>query len=449
MAFEITIPETITVHLGPPSSKGRNIKVPFIDYIKNVASSEIYPTWPENSIRANVLAQISFALNRIYTEHYRTRGYNFDITNSPRFDQAFVNGRNIFDTVSVIVDETFNDYVVREGEFIPLFTQYCSGKLVTCDGLSQWGTVDLADKGLSPLEILQTYYGKDIKIVEDAPIQNVEETYKGTPLKLGDSGAQVAIMQNALNRISKNYPNIKQIPVESIGYFGVSTQNAVKEFQKTFNLTQDGIVGKATWYKIVYVLIAVKKLAELDSEGIIYKDVSSLLNDTIEIGAKGIVPQTIQYYISVIALFNDKVQSGDVDGIFGPDTKESVESFQEAYNLPITGIVDRVTSDKLEEVYKTFMDQIPEDVTNKYFKKFPGRQKIIGTKNDNVLLMQQYLNMIAKVYKTIPVVDETGFFGEKTARAVSAYQEQFGIPVTGGIGPITWYSIIDTVDNIA
>ncbi|MBQ5649615.1 MAG: spore cortex-lytic protein, partial [Clostridia bacterium] len=183
----VTVPETITVHLGRPTANAQNVTVPFADYIKNVASSEIYPTWPENAIRANVLAQISYALNRVYTEYYRSRGYEFDITNSTAFDQSYVPNRDIFENVSRIVDDVFNDYIVRQGQVQPLFAQYCDGREVSCSGLSQWGTVTLANNGLSPYEILQSYYGNDINIIFDAPIGNAEESYPGIPLRLGSA----------------------------------------------------------------------------------------------------------------------------------------------------------------------------------------------------------------------------------------------------------------------
>ena len=164
------IPENITVHLGPPDSDADNVTLSFLDYIKNVASSEIYPTWPENALRANIYAQISFALNRIYTEWYPSQGYDFDITNSTAFDQAFVPNRDIYDNISRLVDSLFNSYVRRQGSIEPYFTQYCNGTTVTCEGLSQWGTVPLAEQGLIPYEILQNYYGDDIDIVQNAPV---------------------------------------------------------------------------------------------------------------------------------------------------------------------------------------------------------------------------------------------------------------------------------------
>ena len=191
------IPERITVHLGRPEESARNVEVPFSDYIKNVASSEIYPTWPENAIRANIYAQISYALNRVYTEWYRSRGYDFDITNSTQYDQAYVPERNIFENISQIVDEIFNNYVRRQGSVEPYFTQYCNGTTSTCAGLSQWGTVELANQGYLPYEILRYYYGDDIDIVRNAPVQNVEESYPASR-----SGAACAATTSASCRES-------------------------------------------------------------------------------------------------------------------------------------------------------------------------------------------------------------------------------------------------------
>ena len=177
---DVRIPDYITVHLGnPDDTAAPNLRVPFIDYIKNVASSEIYPTWPESALRANIYAQVTYALNRIYTEWYRSRGYDFDITSSTRYDQKYIQDREIFEPVSQIVDNLFNDYLVRQGFVQPLFAQYCNGTTSTCDGLSQWGTVDLAEDGLTPYEILQYYYGDDINIVFNAPTSQNLPSYRG------------------------------------------------------------------------------------------------------------------------------------------------------------------------------------------------------------------------------------------------------------------------------
>ena len=280
------IPENITVHLGPASSAAPNVTVPFSEYIKNVASSEIYPTWPESAIRANILAQISFALNRIYTEYYRSRGYDFDITNSTAQDQSYIEGRDIFENISQIVDEIFSTYIARQGNVEPLFATYCDGVEVRCSGLSQWGSVSLAKRGLTPYEILQNYYGNNINLIDDAEIGGVEESYPGRTLQLGSAGDEVRFIQERLNRISKNYPNIPNIS-NPIGRFNTETENAVKAFQQTFDLTPDGIVGRATWYKILRVYTAVKRLADIDSEGLTLEDVTRYFDDTLALGSTG------------------------------------------------------------------------------------------------------------------------------------------------------------------
>ena len=205
------VPQNITVHLGPPDANAPNVTVPFIDYVKNVASSEIYPTWEESALRANILAIVSFALNRVYTEFYRSRGYDFDITSSTAYDQAFVNGRSYFASVSRIADELFNDYLRRPGFVEPLAAKFCNGTTVTCEGLSQWGSQNLAKQGYDSTRILRTYYG-NVEIVPNAPIRGITSSYPGTPLRRGSTGPGVVIVQVELNRIAQNYPAIPKIP---------------------------------------------------------------------------------------------------------------------------------------------------------------------------------------------------------------------------------------------
>ena len=260
------IPETITVHLGLPNTAAENVTVSFPDYVKNVASSEIYPTWDESALRANILAIMSYALNRVYTEFYRSRGYDFDITNTTARDQAFVNGRSYLENISRLVDEMIGSYIRRTGTVEPLAAKFCNGTTSTCDGLSQWGSEALAQEGLDSVEILRFYYGDDIEIVTNAPMAGITESYPGTPLRVGSRGPDVTVVQTSLNRIGQNYPAIPKVsPVD--GIFGPQTEAAVKAFQQIFSLDPDGIVGRASWYQIVRVYVAVLKLAELQSEG--------------------------------------------------------------------------------------------------------------------------------------------------------------------------------------
>ena len=284
----VSIPETITVHLGAPSSNAQNITVPFADYIKNVASSEIYPTWPEQAIRANVYAQMSYVLNRVFTEWYRAQGYDFDITNSTRYDQSFVPGRDIFENISTIVDDMIGTYLTRGDSIEPLFTQYCNGTTVTCPGgLSQWGTVPLAEQGLSAEQILQSFYGNDINFVTGAPLSpNLGGSFPGVTLRLGDFSEDVRTVQTRLNRISTNFPNIPKIyPTD--GVFNADTERAVRAFQRQFNLTEDGLVGPATWYRIAFIYNNVKRLSELNSEGLTLSEISRQYPERLTEGMSG------------------------------------------------------------------------------------------------------------------------------------------------------------------
>lgn len=260
---EVVVPEFIIVHAGSPNNNNAsNYTVTYRDYIKNVASSEIYPTWPTETIRANVIAIISFTLNRVYTEWYRNKGKNFTITNSTAFDHAFFFGRDIFDTISEQVDQIFDIYCKRPGVEQPLLTQYCDGAKVSCPNwMTQWGSKSLGDEGLSYDEILRFYYGEDLTFPNAPVVAGVPESYPGTPLRLGDSGPAVRTIQEQLNRISNNYPLIPK--VRTSGNFDEATQESVRTFQNIFHLTPDGIVGRDTWYKISEIYVAVSRIAEL------------------------------------------------------------------------------------------------------------------------------------------------------------------------------------------
>lgn len=255
------IPEFIVVHSGVPSdASAANYYVPFKDYISNVASCEIYSTWPYDCIKANVLAILSFTLNRVYTEWYRSRGYDFTITNSTAYDQAFEYGRNIFTQIADVVDEIFTYFITRPGIRQPLFTQYCDGRRVSCPGwLSQWGSMYLADDGYDYMSILRNFYGQDIYLDQAIRVEGVPLSFPGTPLNVGSTGADVRTIQEQLNAISNNYPLIPKLAVD--GVFGERTAEAVKVFQSIFNMPQSGIVDYATWYEISRIYVAVMHLA--------------------------------------------------------------------------------------------------------------------------------------------------------------------------------------------
>jgi len=365
------VPQYITVHLGPPGSDRENVTVSFPDYVKNVASSEIYPTWDESALRANILAIVSFALNRVYTEFYRSRGYDYDITNSTAYDQYFVKGRSFFDNISRLVDELFNDYLRRPGFVEPLAAKFCNGTTAICEGLSQWGSENLAQQGYNSVEILRSYYG-DVEIVNNAPVQGYTSSYPGTPLRRGTTGPSVVSVQASLNRISQSYPAIPKIPVVD-GIFGVRTENAVRKFQDVFNLTPDGVVGPSTWYALVRLYTAVTRLAELRSQGQKYYVNSWAYNNPIRPGNRGIKVEHLQYMLSVLSAYIPEIPPLTVDGIFGDATRNAVVSAQRRFGLPQTGIVDAATWD---EIYDQFAGI--ENTTLRDPQDFPYTQAIIN-----------------------------------------------------------------------
>ena len=359
------VPQRITVHLGPPSSNGENVTVSFSDYVKNVASSEIYPTWDESALRANILAITSFALNRVYTEFYRSRGYDFDITSSTAYDQAFVKGRSFFENISRLVDELFNDYLRRPGFVEPLAAKFCNGTTVTCEGLSQWGSQNLAQQGYNSTQILRSYYG-DVETVLNAPIRGITASYPGTPLRVGSTGPNVVVLQVSLNRIAQNYPAIPKIPAVD-GIFGPRTEASVRALQQIFGLTPDGIVGPATWYEIVRLYTGVNSLSELRSQGQQFYAVNWSAPNALQAGDTGDKVRHLQYMLSVLSAYIAEIPPVNVDGIFGPATRAAVLAAQRRFGLPETGVVGETTWD---EIYDQFSGI--ENTTLRSAERFPG-----------------------------------------------------------------------------
>lgn len=443
MAIPI-IPNTIRVHLGSPRSQAENVTVSFSDYIKNVASSEIYSTWPEEALKANILAQVSFALNRIYTEWYPSMGYDFDITSDTNFDQKFIKGRNIYENISRIVDGLFNDYIRKKGTINPFFAQYCNGTTVTCDGLSQWGTVPLARQGLSAFEILKSFYGDDIELVVNAPVEDNLPSYPGVPLSSDSLDENVRRMQLYLNRISANYPSIPKISTIN-GLFDENTENAVRVFQRIFDLEVDGIIGKATWYRIVYIYSAVTRLAELTGEGIGYENLPKRFEGDLSEGDSAGQVVTLQYFLTLLSFFNQQIPAPGIDGIYGSDTKASVTAFQRYAGLEPTGAVDKLTWDNIYGAYKGTIDyleerQLIEQVTP---RPYPGVVLRRGDTGPSVLVFKTYLNYIASYFFGLAQGTENAVFDTRTQNAVRQFQQIFSLPVTGQVNEATWNAIAD------
>ena len=365
------IPESITVHLGAPDASAANVRVPFVDYVKNVASSEIYPTWDESALTANILAIISFALNRVYTEFYRSRGYDFDITSSTAIDQKFINGRCYFDSVSRITDRIFSDYLRRIGFIEPLAAKFCNGTTVTCEGLSQWGSQNLAQQGLNSVQILRYYYGNNIEIVNNAPVRGYTPSYPGTPLRVGSRGPSVVQAQVMLNRVGENYPAIPRVATD--GIFGELTEAAVRRFQEIFDLTPDGIIGEATWYQLVRLYVGVTNLAELESQGQTFYAINWQAPNNLQSGSRGQKVSQLQYMLNVMAEYVPSIPPVGVDGIFGPRTQEAVCAFQRFAGLPEDGIVGPQTWNAL---YSRAITLIKEPAIS--LSKYPGETISLG-----------------------------------------------------------------------
>ena len=442
------VPTEITVHIGSPEEAGKTITVPFPEYIKNVASNEIYPSWPADAIKANILAQISFALNRVYNEWYPSLGYNFDITSSPAYDQTFKEDSQFFENISQIVDDIFNNYIVKGDQVQPLFAAYCDGINTTCDGLSQWGSVELARQGLSPTEILKRYYGNDIRIIYNAPVSPNIPSYPGFPFRLGSAGNYVRQLKVQLNRISNSYPAIPKIEDENI-FFTTDMEESVKAFQEIFDLPVTGTVDKATWYEVKYLYNAVKKVANLASEGISIEEVQFPYGETLQLGDTGPYIRPLNYLLNFLSYLDTDIPKLNLSGEeFTEDTKEMVIAFQTSNNIEADGIVDKNTWNALLTSYNQTKELIPEEYLYYEDKLYPGIFLSLGMTGDDILNLQNFLYIICEKTHQIPGVRVNGTFDELTEESIKAIQKRYNLPENGVVGPATWQKIIDWVESL-
>ena len=449
----VLIPDYITVHLGAPTNaSARNVRVRFSDYIKNVVSSEIYSTWPPNSLRANINVIVTFALNRVYTEWYRSRGYNFDITSTTSYDMVYRDGGPIFENISILVDDLFNTYARRIGFENPFPTQFCNGTTSTCAGLSQWGTVTLANQGRSPLEILRYYYPNDLELTISNNIGGVSDSFPRYALRVGSEGESVKRMQDFLNRIRINYPLIPEISNPN-GVFGNDTAEAVRTFQRTFSMTADGLIGQATWNKITFIFTAVTRLAELDSEGIRRTIGENPPNVILQSGARGENVVQLQFLLNYISVFYPSVPTVLQNSVFDSRTKNAVIEFQKNFSLTTDGIVGPATWNKLYAVYNGIDDNVerppvPDDGGTEpptiNIPPYPGTPLRIGSRGNDVRTMQAFLNVISTIYPILDKLTADGIFGPETDKKVRQFQKIMGLTVDGIIGPATWNKIVET-----
>ena len=400
--------------------------------------------WPEQALRANIHCQISLALNRIYTEWYPSRGYSFNITNSTSYDQYYVHGRTVFDVMVRLTDDIFNTYLRKTGTVNPYYSEYCDGKSVTCPGLKQWGTVTLAKQGKTPLQILKYYYGSNIEIVRTNNIQAIPQSYPGSPLRQGDSGTAVFTLQRQLNRIAKDYPFFGKLTVD--GVFGPRMASTVKTFQRQFNLTADGVVGRQTWYKISYIYVSVKDLAELTSEG---ETSSGTLSDgswggtALRTGSTGSAVEQVQFWLNTLAQYESALPSLAVDGRYGAATASAVRAFQRRYGLTVDGVVGRETWNAIYNEFRSI--QSDNGTPNAY----PGTALREGASGQNVRLVQFWLKIAHTVYSRLNDLTVDGRFGAATTAAVKRFQTYFGLTSDGVVGRTTWNKLYEVYNDIA
>lgn len=436
------VPNNIVVHLGSPSSNSRNITVLFTSYISNVAASELYPTWPQNALIANIYAIISFTMNRIYNEWYRSKGYNFDITSSPAYDQTYTENRSTYENINNIVQEIFNNYVVKGKGIEPYFTGYCDGRKLICNGLSQWGSVTLANQGKTPLEILKNYYGNDISIKYDAEVGDGTIGYPGYDIELGSFGNPVLAIERDLKRIRNNYPAIPEIP-SSPGIYTNDLANAVKKFQEIFNLPVTGVVNKATWYKIKYIYNSVKKLGDLYSEGITEEEATFLYNDKLTLGNSGIDVEYIHYFLDALAFLDPDIPRLKTNSIYSENTVTMVKAFQKKYGLPVTGDFTYSDWKVLKEEYEKILSFVPDKYKYYVNELYPNNFLMKGMSGDDIKRYQRLLLKICRFDKSIPGVRVNGIFDDLTDRSVRKLQNDYGFEINGIVGPLLWRKTVE------
>ncbi|MCL2106066.1 MAG: peptidoglycan-binding protein [Oscillospiraceae bacterium] len=355
------------------------------------------------------------------------------------YDQAFVEGRSIFANISRLVDELFNDYIVRRGQVQPMFSSYCNGTTATCKGLSQWGSYYLANQGYTPYRILQFYYGNNIDLVLNAPEGEIRESYPGRLLRRGSIGEELRTLQIMLRRVAQSFPAIPATEVNT-GIFTGDTEAAVRAFQRVFGLTQDGVVGRVTWNRVVAIFNAVKRIAELDSEGISPEEARRMWSETLRMGDVGQEVQVIQYFLNFIGRFQPSIGQLETDGMFGPQTERAVREFQHIYGLTEDGVVGRATWNWIQSIYSDFYNGLSAEARQDFY---PGYAYSSGNSGVNVRRIQFWLNALSsRIGGQYPLTVD-GEFGPATERAIRAFQQYAQVPVSGSVGPLTWMALAD------
>ena len=450
----VVIPNFITVHLGRAENQAPNVRIPFIDYIKNVASHEIFDTWPEQTLIANIYCIVSLTLNRVFTEFYRKRGLNFDITATTHMDQKYTHHGTIGARISSTVDRIFNNYLAIVGHLEPFLSLYNDGVVANFPGrLSQWGSFfDARDRGMNAWQIIRKYYSQNLELRQCDFFSGPLESWPGAPLSQGSQGESVRTIQRYLNRILGRYTDVIINPVD--GIFGANTRRSVVLFQQIYNLPQTGIIDRTTWYQIGRIYGIEKALWEMNSEGISIGIGTTPPTVTIREGSTGTRVTELQFLLDYIGMYYDEIPFVAETSRFDRLTTNAVRAFQSLFGLTADGIVGPSTWRRLYEVYWGIVNNaptqppIPAPENPPNMPPYPGTVIRLGSSGESVLLIQQALNRLHEAIPGIPRVPEDRVYGERTRDAIFAFQRIFGLSIDGAVGPTTWERLMREFLNL-
>ncbi|MDR2168212.1 MAG: peptidoglycan-binding protein [Clostridiales bacterium] len=450
---EVVIPNHISVHLGRPETPSTIVRVPFIDYVKNVASHEIFDTWPEPALTANIYCIVSLTLNRVFTEFYRKRGLNFDITNHTSIDQAYVHGGTIGSRISRVVDQIFNNYLAVVGHHEPFLALYNDGVVANFPGrLSQWGSFfDARDRGYNAWQIIEKYFIRPLVLRQTNIFEGPLESWPGSPLSLNSTGIYVRTMQRYLNRVLGRHTNIIINPVD--GIFGASTRNSVVVFQQIYNLPATGVIDRATWYQIARIYAIEKALWEMHSEGIRIGIGRVPPTRLLQEGATGPLVTELQFLLDYIGMYYETIPFVAETSRFNGFTAAAAREFQRVFGLNIDGVVGPQTWAMLYNVFWGIRDNVPEPAPEPAPENPPGMPNFpgilrLGSTGEAVHMVQRAITRLSSAFPGLWILADDGIFGEDLRNAIFTFQNIFGLPITGVVDQTTWERIFREYLNL-
>lgn len=447
--FQITeIPAFITVHLGAPNSDAESVTVSFPDYIKGVGSASLSADIPPEALRALIYGQMTLTLNRIQERTYRKQGKSYDITSDPNYDQYYVYGVPVPEEINSEVNRLFGGYIAQGNDVKPIDVKICYTENERCRGMSVGGAIALSDRGYGYLDILKYYFGRDVYIAEDALVKGLSNALDVSyPQFSGSSGSNVTGLQIMLNYVGKSYTTIPYIENPD-GIYGYETEESVRELQRLFNIEQSGIFDQKTYYALLYAFDRIKTLSDLVEQGIELSEIPTELRSELKYGSIGNSIKLLQYWLSFLSAFEERIPPLDVIGVFGEKTYRSVVAFQELFGLEPSGVVYSDTWNALNGVYEGLYDSLPEFIISDSAVDYYGNLLVLGSVGVDVRYLQLYLNKVAEYYTDNPSVEVNGEYDIATEASVRAFQELFGIKNTGVVSSTTWNRLSDVYDAI-